>query len=594
MLINTRDAVVGRRRELELIIACLEAGKHILLEGAPGTSKSTILTEISENSNLPLYIMEGNADLTPAKIVGNFDPALVLEHGMQPEYFIKGPLYKAMEEGGIFYVDEFNRMAPDASNTLIRAIEENVLVVPRIGQIKAHKHFRVVLAQNPFDDVGVGRISRALFDRLIRIQMHYQTEVEEQEIVRRETNPEIQSQFIRIAVQLVRATRMHPEIKQGASVRGAMDLVTIVSSLVELGSERSSFEVLRDAAWAALSGKIWIDPSSDRSAEDIIEELLLQILTANQLAFPDDLEDWEILKKKMTDEDSSILVDEEVAITTDEAEGNLQGKGIDNFAQEHGTDRIEMVGSVLLELQADVRKRVVHWATRLLIQETSELLGIRRNIPRYVSERPKREFLDFDLDGTIEKVMEDPIRKFEALRVFNRARADHSALLIIDSSYSMSGKKVVLAAALAATVSHIFDTQNIAVIHFGTKGHVLKRFDIEMSPETLVEQIFSLTPKGLTNIYLGLKVAIEELGERKHGKYTAFLMSDCDVNAGKVPSVIAWRLPGLKIITMPPEVNDFVAGIIAKETRGEIFPAANARDIPLILRQIFSRNDRRG
>lgn len=585
--------MVGRRRELELIIACLDAGKHILLEGAPGTSKSTILTEISENSNLPLYIMEGNADLTPAKIVGNFDPALVLEHGMHPEYFIKGPLYKAMEEGGIFYVDEFNRMAPDASNTLIRAIEENVLVVPRIGQVKAHRDFRVVLAQNPFDDVGVGRISRALFDRLIRIQMHYQTEVEEQEIVRRETDPEIQSQFIRIAVQLVRATRIHPEIKQGASVRGAIDLVTIVSSLVEVGSERSSFEVLRDSAWAALSGKIWIDPSSDRSAEDIIEELLLQILNANQLAFPDDLEDWEILKKKMTDEDSSILIDEEVAVTTDEAEGNLQGKGIDNFAPEHGTDQIEMVGSVLLELQADLRKRVVQWATRLLIQETSELLGIRRNIPRYVSEKPKRQFLDFDLDGTIETVIENPIRKFEALRVFNRARADHSALLIIDSSYSMSGKKVVLAAALAATVSHIFEAQNIAVIHFGTKGHVLKRFDIDISPETLVEQIFSLTPKGLTNIYLGLKVAIEELGERKHGKYTAFLMSDCDVNAGKVPSVIAWRLPGLKIITMPPEVNDFVAGIIAKETRGEIFPATTPRDIPLILRQIFSRNNAR-
>jgi MoxR-like ATPase len=536
--------------------------------------------------------MEGNADLTPAKIVGNFDPALVLEHGMKPEYFMKGPLYRAMEEGGIFYVDEFNRMAPDASNTLIRAIEENVLVVPRIGQIKAHENFRVVLAQNPFDDVGVGRISRALFDRLVRIQMQYQDEIEEQKIVQSETNSNIQDQFIRIAVQLVRATRIHPEIKQGASVRGAIDLVTIVSSLIELGSERSSFEVMRDAAWAALSGKIWIDPSSDRSAEDIIEELLLQILNANQLSFPDDLEDWEILKKKMTDEDTSIVLDEEVALTTDEAEGELQGKGIDNFAPEHGTDRIEMIGSVLLELQADVRKRVVNWATKLLIQQTSELLGVRRNIPRYVSEKPKRQFLDIDLDGTIETVIENPLQKSEALRVFNRVRADHSALLIIDSSFSMSGKKVVLAAALAATVSHIFDAQNIAVIHFGTKGHILKRFDIEMSPETLVEQIFSLTPKGLTNIYQGLKVGIEELGERKQGKFTAFLLSDCDVNSGKVPSVIAWRLPGLKIITMPPAVNDFVAQIIAKETRGQIYPATTPRDIPLILRQIFSKNDR--
>lgn len=294
----------------------------------------------------------------------------------------------------------------------------------------------------------------------------------------------------------------------------------------------------------------------------------------------------------MTDEDTAILLDEEVAITTSDAEGELQGKGTDKFAPEHGTDHIEMVGSVLLELQTDVRKRVVNWATKLLIQETSELLGIKRNIPRYISEKPKRQFLDFDLDGTIEAMIENPLQKSEALRVFNRVRADHSALLIIDSSYSMSGKKVVLAAALAATVPHLFDAQNIAVIHFGTKGHILKRFDIEMSPETLVEQIFSLTPKGLTNIYQGLKVGIEELGERKQGKYTAFLMSDCDVNSGKVPSVIAWRLPGLKIITMPPAANEFVAQIIAKETRGEIYSAETIRDIPLILRQIFSKNNR--
>lgn len=296
VLPNVQNQLVGRTRELELIIACLKAGKHILLEGAPGTSKSTILGSIAKNSVLPLFILEGNADLTPAKLIGNFDPALVLEHGMKPEYFIKGPLFMAMEEGGFLYIDEFNRMAPDASNTLIRAIEENELVVPRFGIIKAHENFRVVLAQNPFDDVGVGRISRALFDRLIRIQMHYQSPREEQEIVFRDTNSSHYSQIIRIAVQLTRATRLHPEIKQGASVRGAIDFVTIFTSLLDISSDRSSFETLRDAAWAALSGKIWIDPSSEKTAEDIIEELLLQVINANEL-YIENMEDWDTLSE---------------------------------------------------------------------------------------------------------------------------------------------------------------------------------------------------------------------------------------------------------------------------------------------------------
>ena len=114
----------------------------------------------------------------------------------------------------------------------------------------------MVLAQNPYDDVGVGRISRALFDRLIRIQMMYQSPREENEIVNQEINSPVDSLIVNLGVQLTRATRMHPEIKQGASIRGAIDFVTLVSSLLNMESNRSHFETIRDAAWASLTGKI--------------------------------------------------------------------------------------------------------------------------------------------------------------------------------------------------------------------------------------------------------------------------------------------------------------------------------------------------
>ncbi|MFQ5981017.1 MAG: AAA family ATPase [Candidatus Heimdallarchaeota archaeon] len=298
LLNSVQKDIVGRQRELELIITCLEANKHILLEGAPGTTKSTILRQIAENSGLPMYVLEGNADLTPSKLIGSFDPAMVLEHGIKPEYFVKGPLFQAMEDGGILYIDEFNRMASDASNTLIRAIEEGELVVPRYGLVAAHSNFRVVLAQNPFDDVGVGKISRALLDRVIRIKLEYQTALEEQFIVEHELDGHADPKLVRIAVELGRTTRLHPEIKQGASVRGAIDFTRLVPSLAEISESRSSYDVLRDAACAALSGKIWLDPSSEKTAEELIEDLLTQVLSANvvDLEDLDDLE--ELLKKK--------------------------------------------------------------------------------------------------------------------------------------------------------------------------------------------------------------------------------------------------------------------------------------------------------
>jgi len=290
--------IVGRMKELELIVAALDAHKHILLEGAPGTSKSTILRLISENSGLPMFIMEGNADLTPSKLIGQFNPSLVIESGYKPEFFVKGPLFLAMEKGGLLYIDEFNRMASDASNTLIRAIEENELVIPRWGLLKSHENFRVVLAQNPYDDVGVGKISRALFDRLIRISMDYQNELEEQDIVLNELGEDQNVDLIKIAVKLTRATRTHLEIKQGASVRGAIDIVLMASSLMKQSQYRSAYEILRDSAFAALSGKIWLDPASERTAEEIIEELLFQVIRSSNLTLEIDWESLEKRKKK--------------------------------------------------------------------------------------------------------------------------------------------------------------------------------------------------------------------------------------------------------------------------------------------------------
>ncbi|UCG00694.1 MAG: VWA domain-containing protein [Candidatus Heimdallarchaeota archaeon] len=250
-------------------------------------------------------------------------------------------------------------------------------------------------------------------------------------------------------------------------------------------------------------------------------------------------------------------------------------------------DKIELVGSVLLELQAETKQKVIDWATQLIINTTSEQVGRQWKKPKYISKKLKKEnYLDLDIDKTIENIVDNPIDKINAIQVLHREKKGHSVLLIIDSSYSMSGKKLVMAAAAAATIAHLFDSTDIGIVHFGTKGTILKHFDAEESIQSTVEKIFNLIPRGLTNIYQGLKVGVEELGQRKQSSYTAILLSDCDVNTGKIPSVIAWKLQGLKIITFPP-VNEFVADILQKETRGEIFHTAYVKDIPKILRKIF-------
>ncbi len=267
--------LVGRRRELELLISILMAEKHVLLEGAPGTSKSTLLRHVTQQLDLPLFQVEGSADLTPAKLIGTFNPSLVLEKGFDPAFFEPGPLFHAMEQGGILYIDELNRAAPDATNTLIRAMEEKEVVVPRYGTLTALPTFRVVAAMNPFDDTGVTRVSRALFDRVCRMKMEYQNADEEYEIATLNA-PEAPNSITKFGVSVARLTRSDERLRQGASVRGAIDFAHIAQTLAVVRGGHNQESII-DAALSAFTGKIWLENPSN-SPEEVILEIVAKVL----------------------------------------------------------------------------------------------------------------------------------------------------------------------------------------------------------------------------------------------------------------------------------------------------------------------------
>ncbi|MCC6005317.1 MAG: AAA family ATPase, partial [Thermofilum sp.] len=67
--------LVGREREARAVLAALAAGRNVLLQGPPGTSKSTLLRAIAEEAGVPFFLVEGSADLTPQKLIGTFNPA---------------------------------------------------------------------------------------------------------------------------------------------------------------------------------------------------------------------------------------------------------------------------------------------------------------------------------------------------------------------------------------------------------------------------------------------------------------------------------------------------------------------------------------
>ena len=289
--------LVGRDHELELILAAVDAGRDIVLEGPPGTSKTTMLKAITAAWSIPLLFVEGNADLTPAKLVGHHNPARVLREDYSAGNFVPGPLVDAMESGGFLYIEEFNRAPEDTLNTLLTAMADRKITVPRVGAIAAEPSFRVIASMNPLDDIGTTRLSTSVHDRLCRLAIGYQDAAAEETIVTLRTAqrtaalaPGLRDQLVADAVAVTRATRVHPDVRQGSSVRGAINCVLVATGLAQLrgvaGREGEDYgALLLDGMIVALSGRIHLDDAAQSTPEQILraiweEHLLLQAAAA--------------------------------------------------------------------------------------------------------------------------------------------------------------------------------------------------------------------------------------------------------------------------------------------------------------------------
>lgn len=635
--------LVGRERELDLLLAAVAAGRDVLIEGPPGTSKSSLLGAITAEWGIPLVFVEGNADLTPARIVGHHNPARVLREDYGEENFIDGPLVQAMRTGGFLYVEELNRAPEDTLNTLLTAMAERRISIPRVGTVQALPSFRLVASMNPFDNVGTTRLSTSVHDRLCRLAIGYQDAVAERGIVRLRTGITA-GRLVADVVALTRATRAHPDITQGSSVRGAIDLALVVRELaalreVTLPTAESApidpprdlpadyRELVRDAMLVALSGRIHLDPTVEGTPEQMLQliwedHFLLQPAAAGGSGdgggagsggLPGDSpirrsgaarteaagKTFRPRPKQLTEEPLVFRPCAAGGGRTMLVAGRRRklgaGKGSELPPLESVAGSTDEAGetvsltdptSVLDPLTV---RRAHQIAARLSLRRPRRDPRARRGVGEITSVRYRGGSDEIDLDRTLEALAAKPLLEDDDILVRERLHTRRSVVLLVDVSGSMVGERIRTAAATVGALSAELSRENLAVVAFWSDAAVLLRFGDAITPAAVLASVLRVPARGLTNVHFALATAAALLRRVPAHGARVLLLSDCVHNAGADPRLAASALPRLDVLLDTSGENDAdLAHGLARRGRGRLRLIRTYRDVAPALAAIFA------
>jgi len=160
-------AVFGQERVIELTLAAVLAGGHVLLVGAPGLAKTRLVEAMARVLGLDWARVQFTPDLMPADILGSE----VLDQddaGRRHFRFVKGPIFTQL-----LMADEINRASPRTQSALLQAMQEYHVTVAGAAY-DVPRPFHVLATQNPIEHEGAYPLPEAQLDRfLLQVDVPY-------------------------------------------------------------------------------------------------------------------------------------------------------------------------------------------------------------------------------------------------------------------------------------------------------------------------------------------------------------------------------------------------------------------------------------
>ena len=255
---NVGKVIIGKEKQLDLILSAVIAGGHVLLEDVPGTGKTVMARSLARSMRCGFSRVQFTPDLLPADVTG----MSVFQAAKGEFRFVPGPVFT-----NILLADEINRATPRTQSALLECMEEKQVTEGGVTHT-LEKPFLVLATQNPVETQGTFPLPEAQLDRfLIRLSMGYPTQEEALQMMNRFISQDPLSQLEPVAEreEIVAAQRLFSSCQVSQAVMqyiSALCEETRDEDRVQLGvSPRGMLALLRvSQAYAAIQGRNYVIP----------------------------------------------------------------------------------------------------------------------------------------------------------------------------------------------------------------------------------------------------------------------------------------------------------------------------------------------
>jgi MoxR-like ATPase len=294
-----KNVVFGQDEAIELSLAALFSGGHVLLEGPPGTAKTLLVRAIAATLKLDYRRVQMTPDLLPGDITGSS----IYRQNTGTFEFVRGPVFT-----NFLLADEVNRASARTQAAMLEAMQE--LAVTHDGlNYPLPRPFVTFATENPIEQEGTYPLPLAQLDRfMFKIIVGYPDGEAEERVLREHhatgaaTGPQalnvpalvegndiqqaqelirqthVREEVIAYVRRLIEATRRDDSLSVGASPRAGLMLLMGAKSLARFaGRDFVTPDDIKRAFFPGLRHRVVLGPNSElegTTTDDVLAGLL--------------------------------------------------------------------------------------------------------------------------------------------------------------------------------------------------------------------------------------------------------------------------------------------------------------------------------